>query len=86
MKDEKHTVYGTASLVCGIVGLVLFIMPYFGIILNILAMVFYGLQKKRQPMTRATAGLVLGIVGACINLVMLILVLAVLAISPSLVL
>lgn len=71
MKKESNA-FGIASLVCGIVGGLLFLAPYIGIFLSTLAIVFYGVQvKKYQPSGMATAGLITGIVGAAINLMML---------------
>ena len=79
--DKNSTVWGTPSMVCGILGLVLFLAPYIAIILSICAIVFYALQKKRKLITRATAGLVCGIIGVCVNLVMLVIVLVALMIG-----
>lgn len=59
--------WGVASLVCSIVGLLLFFFPPLGLVVSILAIVFYAVQKKRGINGIATAGLVLGIVGTVIN-------------------
>lgn len=80
-KEQNSTIWGTASLVCGILGLLLFIMPYFGIILSICAIVFYAIQKKKKQLTRATAGLVTGIIGCCINAFMFFILMIALAIG-----
>jgi hypothetical protein len=45
-------------------------MPYIGLPLGILAIVFSYLQKKIYPNGFATAGLVTGIVGIVINAIM----------------
>lgn len=71
-KDKKATyVWGIASLVLSIIGLMLFLAPYIGIICSILAVVFYGIQKKHKTTGVATAGLVVGIIGTVINTVIL---------------
>jgi len=59
--------WGVASLVCGILGIVI---PYIGLILGILAIVFSRKQKKIQPNGLATAGFVLGIIGVVIYTVL----------------
>ena len=69
MKKQISKGYGNASLTTGILGLVLFLAPYIGIVLSILAVVF---SNKQQPATsNANAGRVLGIIGICINGMML---------------
>lgn len=67
--------WGIASLVLGILGLVFLIMPYFSIILSILAIIFYKIQKKHEPTNLATAGLIMGIIGVVISIVILIVIL-----------
>jgi len=65
----KNNGYGNASLTTGILGLVLFLAPYIAIVLSILALVF---ANKQNPTTsNANAGKVLGIIGICINGLML---------------
>ena len=65
----KNKGYGNAALTTGILGLVLFLAPYIAIVLSILAVVF---SNKQNPITsNATAGRVLGIIGICINGVLL---------------
>lgn len=76
MKDTKG--YSIAALVCGILGLLLFLMPYFGIWLSIAGIVF-GTFKPRNGMS--VAGLVLGILGVCINIMTGLLALAVLSLA-----
>ena len=63
MTKEKPNEKGTASLVLGIVSVVLSWVPLLGIAAGILAIVFYTHQKKIYPNGMATAGLVTGIVG-----------------------
>lgn len=67
MKQESK-VWAVSSLICGVLGLLLFLMPYLGIVLSILAIVFYSKQKD---LGMAKAGLVTGIVGLVINAVFL---------------
>lgn len=68
MKGKKESkVWGIASLVTGILNLLLFLMPYFGLPLAIFAMVAYGLQKPKNGF--ATAGLVCGIIGTILNVI-----------------
>jgi protein-S-isoprenylcysteine O-methyltransferase Ste14 len=74
MKKEIKKGYGNASLITGILGLVLFLAPYIAIVLSILALVF---SNKQIPLTsNANAGKVLGIIGICINGLLLLLMLA----------
>lgn len=68
----QNTSYGTASLWLGIVSVCLFLMPYFGLPIGILAIVFSGTQQRRYGKTsNGTAGLVLGIVGVLVNVLAL---------------
>lgn len=75
MKENKEknnvVVWGVSSLACGISSNILFLMPYFGLPLSILGMVFYGKSKKSGL---GIAGLVLSIIGCVINTIMLLLV------------
>lgn len=71
--------WGIAGLILGILSLILFLAPYFGLPLAIAAIVFYGVQKKHQPTGPATAGLVTGIIGVVINSIALIFVVGILA-------
>ena len=75
MKNKTSNVRGSASLVCGIISLLLFLMPYFGLPLAIVAIVLAGQQKKIQENGQATAGNILGIIGIVINAIMLLIVL-----------
>lgn len=71
MKERKTNGWGIASFVCGLTGLLGFITPYIGVILSILAIVFYAKQNKQGPSGLATAGLVLGIIGCLFSLMLL---------------
>ena len=63
-----------ASMVCGIVGLVLCWVPFFGLVVNALAIIFYILSRKETPNGMATAGLVCGIIGIIVALIVTILI------------
>lgn len=75
--EEKRKEWSIASLSCGVVGLLLFLMPYFGIVLSILAVVFYAKDKESGL---AKSGLVTGIIGIVFNAVMLLFVVLALAV------
>ena len=75
MKEKNGM--GIASLVCAIIGLCLWIAPYIALPLSILAVVFASKQNKIEPTGKATAGMVMGIIGIVINAVMLLFVLLV---------
>ena len=71
MADEQKKTNGmaVASLVCGILSLVLVCFGMFawiGLVLGILAIVFGVLGNKKEKDGKATAGLVMGIIGAAI--------------------
>ena len=84
MEKNKKTTHGTAGLVCGILSLVLCFMPYFGLPLSIMAMIFANIQRKNNKNSTATTALVLGIIGTVINAIMLIFVVFLLALMPEL--
>ncbi len=65
---SKSKAWAIASMVCGIIGLLLWLMPYFGIILSVMAIVFYCKDKESAM---AKAGLVTGIIGTVMNSAML---------------
>jgi hypothetical protein len=64
-QKKESKAWGITSLVTGIISILLFLMPYFGLFLAIFAMVAYGVQKPKNGF--ATAGLVCGIIGTIIN-------------------
>lgn len=70
-KRKKIISWGVASLILGIVGLLLVMLPYIGLIYSILALIFQGVQRKYNPTGLATAGLVLGILGTIFNTIIL---------------
>ena len=61
--------WGIASMVTGILSLVLFLAPYFGLVFGIASIVFAGMQMKKTGNGFSTAGLVLGILGTALNFV-----------------
>ncbi len=69
MKESNS--FGVAAMILGILSLLLFLMPYIGLPLAVLAIIFHSLQKKRTPNGMGTAGLILGIIGTVINGMML---------------
>lgn len=77
MKEEKGNGFGIASLVLGILGIVMFFG--FGIVFAILALVFAIVQRKSYKNGIATAGLVLGIIGIVINSIYIIFIIVLFA-------
>jgi len=71
-KEQASKGFGIASLVVGILGLVMFLMPYIAIFLSIMAVVFSAIQSKKLKTGLATAGLVTGIIGIVFNSLILI--------------
>jgi site-specific recombinase len=71
-KIKNDNVSGITSLVLGISGIVL---PFIGLPLSILAVIFANKQRKIEPTSHATAGNVLGIIGIVLNGIMWFLVL-----------
>ena len=76
IEQEKEEIkgFGIAGFTLGIFGLVLFLAPYIGLPLNILGLIFYGVQKKRIDTGLNTAGLILNIIGTVLNSIMLFIV------------
>jgi hypothetical protein len=72
--QEVSNSWGVTSLVVGILGLILFVMPYIGLPMSIMAIVGAYKQNKIKPLGMATAGNVLGIIGCVLNGVMLLFV------------
>ena len=69
------TSFGTASLVLGILGTLLFIVPYVGLPLAIAAVVLSSRQKTRDReageaiLMKTTAGTILGIIGIVLSII-----------------
>ena len=76
MTEKIHNNWGTAAMVCGILSLVLCVMPYFALPLAILAVVFANKQKPKT--SSAIAGTVTGIIGIVVNCITGIIAIAVL--------
>jgi hypothetical protein len=66
---EPQPHYAAISLSLGILSI---LIPVIGIILGILAIVFYAKQQRVAPSGMATAGMVCGIVGLVLNIVAII--------------
>lgn len=69
-KVEDNTL-GITSLVMGIIGLVFFLAPYFGIFFSITGIILGGKQNKYYKTGQGTSGFVLGIIGTILNCMML---------------
>lgn len=67
IKENKSIKWAVASLVTGILSLVLFLMPYFGLPLAIFAIVANHMQNKIKSNGMGSAGFVCGILGIIIN-------------------
>lgn len=65
--EKKSIAWGISSLVTSIIGLGLFLMPYFGLPLSIFSIVARYKQTKIKESGMATAGLVIGIIGCILN-------------------
>jgi hypothetical protein len=82
-KTEKKTGLGVAALVLGILSLLFILMPYFGLPMAILALVFAHKQNKANPTGQASAGNVLGIIGTVLNSLVLFILLIILLIAGT---
>lgn len=74
-KTKKKDSFGLASLVLGVLGIILFLTPGVGIICGILAIHFSGKQQKIGMTEQAKFGKITGIIGLIISSLYLILVL-----------
>lgn len=71
-KQEQTQSSAVLSLISGIGGIILFLVPFLNIFLSIMAVVFYAQQKRNSDNAMATIGLILGVIGIFLNgLVML---------------
>lgn len=68
-KKDKSTSMGTWSLVLGILGIILSVAPYVGIIISALAFSLSRVQNADKPTGLATAGFVLSIIGFILNII-----------------
>jgi flagellar biosynthesis protein FlhB len=76
--EEPGNVYGITSLVLGIIGIIACFFLV-GIIFSALAIIFGAIQRKRNPNGIATAGIVLGIIGAVLVFLIGIIVVGIMA-------
>jgi hypothetical protein len=83
LSSSSSNSFGIASLVLGILGILLFFIPLFGMIFSILAIIFYFIQKKKNLTGLATAGLVLGIIGSVLGLILIIVYINILSNMPQ---
>ncbi len=73
-KNGKTTAWGTAGLILAICSLFFVFVPYFGLPMAIIAVIFSAVQKKHKETGVATAALVVGIIGIILNAIMLLFV------------
>lgn len=83
VKKEISKGFGIAALWTGIVGILICIMPYFGIFFSIMGIVFGSIQNKKNRTGCGTAGIVLGILGTILNAVILFFVFVLLIVAPE---
>jgi len=81
MKQKVSKAWGNASLITSIIGLVLFLAPYFGLPLSIFAVIAASQQGKIQLNGNAQAGRVMGIIGIVSNSIIIIIILFVFSIG-----
>ena len=81
MSEEKSNGWGIASLVCGILGALLFLAPYFGLPLSIGTIVFACIQHKKGQTGCGQTGLILGIIGTALNVIVLLALIAAISLS-----
>ena len=67
MVNEQNTGWGIASLVLAILSIVLVLIPFVGIVMAVLSLIFYKVQKEDHPTSLATAGMIIGIIGFILN-------------------
>ncbi|MDX1702094.1 MAG: hypothetical protein R3250_15825 [Melioribacteraceae bacterium] len=67
-EEQKGKAYPIAAFIMALIGIPLILMPYFGIVCSILAMV---LAAKNKEHGLSIAGKIIGIIGIVLNSVML---------------
>ena len=67
MKEKKSIKWAVASMITGILSLILFMMPYIGLPLAIFAIVANHIQNKIKANGMGSAGFVCGILGVILN-------------------
>jgi hypothetical protein len=77
LENKESMGWGIASLVTGILSLLLFLVPYIGLPLGIFGVVASRLQKRKTANGLSTAGFILSIIGIIINSIILLLVIMV---------
>jgi hypothetical protein len=73
-RQPEGTGMAVASLVLGILSVVLFCVWYLGVPMAILAIIFGTLNKSKDGKSMATAGIVLGIVSLALFLVVVVII------------
>jgi hypothetical protein len=68
---ENNTGWGIASLVLAVASILFLLIPFIGIILSILSLIFSKVQKETCPTSIATAGMVIGIIGFILNSILI---------------
>jgi hypothetical protein len=69
-KKDSREGKGVASFILGIIGTLLFAIPYIGLVPSTLSVLLARIQKANKPTKLATAGLIIGIIGLILNLCM----------------
>jgi len=86
MAKEENNGLSIASMVCGIVAVILFWFPYLGLPSGVVAIVLYLKSiKKGIKNGFATTGLITGIVGIALSIIMLLFVVLALVAIDSIV-
>src|SRR3989344_8104479 len=75
-KNKRSSTWGIASLLFSSLGILLFLIPFIGAFFCILGIIFAYIQKKRSPLTIATVGKVVGIIGIFLNILSTLLLIA----------
>lgn len=78
-KQKDGTGMGIAGFVLSLIGFFGWIVPYFSIWFSVAALVFSGLQIKKNKTGLSVAGIVIGILGVLSNLFWLLIVGAIFA-------
>jgi hypothetical protein len=69
MAQNKSNGYGIASLVLGIISIILCWAPLVGLVSGILGIIFYAKQKRISPSGLAVGGLVTSIIGLVFSII-----------------
>lgn len=60
---------GIAALILGLIGIVAWLIPFFGFPFNILAIIFGAVGRNSSNPGMAKAGLILGIIGLVLTII-----------------